>query len=175
MAALAKKVELLANVAIILVALLLGVVLVKQYLLQDARTAPPANQVPRGTKITLSGVDWSGSDQTLLLVLSEDCRFCTESAEFYRRLAQEKARRGGPRMIALLPQETDKGRAYLKRLDVAVDDVRQVPLHVLGVRGTPTLIVVASTGVVTESWVGKLSAEEENEVLSQFRPERASD
>lgn len=88
MAALAKKVELLANISIVIVvvALLLGTVLVNRHLLSDTRPAPRASQVPRGMNISLSGVDWSGDDQTLLLVFKKGCHFRTESAPFNQRL-----------------------------------------------------------------------------------------
>jgi hypothetical protein len=67
-----QKVQFLANIAIIVVAILLGGVLVSRYLLpifhkfetvEDPRIKP-------GTKLSLTGVDWSKSTQTLLLVLS---------------------------------------------------------------------------------------------------------
>jgi len=64
-----KKTEAVANVAIIVVALLLGVVLVKRFLLTDggadaARRADP--RVAAGTKVALPGEDWAGNGRTLL-------------------------------------------------------------------------------------------------------------
>jgi hypothetical protein len=38
-----------------------------------------------------------------------------------------------------------------------------------GVRGTPTLIIVDATGVVKQSWVGRLNAERESEVLGRIK------
>lgn len=168
-----KKAELLANVAIIIVALLLGVVLVKRYLLpaQDAapQAARPADpRIPPGTKATLTGVDWAQNKQTLLLVLSRDCHFCTESAPFYQRLTRETAGRPDVHLIALFPQEVEEGKKYLANLGVTVGEIRQAAPSSTGAGGTPTLILVDAQGVVTKSWVGKLSAPEESEVLSQL-------
>lgn len=174
-----KKIELLANIAIILIALLLGVVLVKRYLLPQEPAAPSAAapveaRIQPGTKVELPGVEWKGGEQTLVLVLSETCHFCTESAGFYQKLAQAKAQQGGqPRLIAVLPQEVSKGQAYLSKLGVSVDTVMQAPMSAVGVRGTPTLILVDGAGLVKESWVGKLPPEKEAEVMSRLRPERA--
>lgn len=167
-----KKTELLANVAIIVVALLLGGVLVKRYLWPggEAATAPNADpRIPAGTKATLPGVDWAGNGRTLLLVLSRDCRYCTESAPFYRSLARETEGRTDVRLIAVFPQEVAEGRKYLDGLGVTVHEIRQAAPSSTGAGGTPTLILVNGGGVVESSWVGKLAAPEESEVLKLLR------
>lgn len=163
-----KKVELVANVAVIVVALLLGVAMVKRYVMRGNPTPPLDAKIKPGTTISLPNMDWAKNDRTLLLVLSQGCRFCSASAEFYKRLAQEKTTHGGPRMIAILPQEVGEAKAYLNGLGVAVDEVRQSTLDAMGVTGTPTLIMVDSTGSVTDSWVGKLTADKETQVLGRF-------
>ncbi len=166
-----KKTEILANVAIIVVALLLGSVLVKRYLWpgNEAASAPRADpRIPAGTKATLQGVDWAKNGRTLLLVLSRDCRYCTESAPFYQRLTRETAGRPGLHLIALFPQEVAEGRKYLEDLGVSVNEVRQASPSSTGAGATPTLILVDGGGVVKNSWVGKLAAPEESEVLNQL-------
>jgi hypothetical protein len=171
-----KKTELLANVAIIIVALLLGVVLVKRYLLpsNDAAAARDADpHITAGTKASLTGVDWAKNNQTLLLVLSRDCHFCTESAPFYQRLARETAGHTDVHLIALFPQAVEEGRQYLAGLGIPVEDVRQAAPGSTGARGTPTLILVDDKGVVKKSWIGKLSAPEESEILNQLAVKRA--
>ena len=165
-----KKIELLANVAIIVVALVLGVVLVKRYLLTDTQSAAPtAQRIQPGTKVDLAGVDWSKSRQTLVLVLSDTCHYCTESAGFYQRLAEQKARQDGSRLIAVLPQDVSRGQAYMSKLGVNVDQVQQSSLSALGLSGTPTLLLVDNQGVVKESWLGKLPPNQETEVLNRFQ------
>lgn len=165
-----KKLELAANVAIILVALLLGVVLVKRYLLlpsQDvASAAVAANNSSDGPdKIQLAGLDLS-SNKTLVLALSNSCHFCTESASFYRDLAQSQPH---VKMIAVLPQSVDDGKKYLNGLGVHVDGVMQAPLNALNVRGTPTLLLVNQDGSVAAKWVGKLPAEDEIRVKGELK------
>lgn len=171
-----KKTEAVANVAIIVVALLLGVVLVKRFLLPGggtdaARSADP--RVAAGTKLSLPGEDWAGNGRTLLLVLSSECRFCTESAPFYQRLARDTAGRTGLRLVAVLPQEVGTGREYLQRLNAPIGEVRQAAPSAVGAQVTPTLILVDGGGVVTHSWVGKLAANEESEVLERLLHDRS--
>lgn len=165
-----KRAELLANLAIVVVAVLLGIVLVSRYLLPASPqpTDGESARVKPGTKLSLPTVDWGKGDRTLLLVLSTSCRFCTESAPFYRRLAEEKARNGRVRLMAVLPQSTADSQKYLNGLGVAVDDIRQASLEDVQVRATPTLIIVDRTGSVVESWVGKLPDEKEDEALKRF-------
>lgn len=173
-----KKTELLANIAIIVVALLLGVVLVKRYLLNGNEAAPAARnidpRIPAGTKASLTGVDWAKNGQTLLLVLSNDCRYCTESAPFYQRLTRETEGRADVHLIALFPQEVEEGKKYLDNLGVSINEIRQAAPGSAGAGGTPTLILVDAQGVVKNSWVGKLSAPEESEVLNQLANKSAS-
>ena len=170
MSGLHKKIELLANVAIILVALLLGGVLVKRYLWPGA--GPPQAAAPErikpGTKLSLPGVDWGRSRQTLLLVLSTTCRFCTESAPFYQRLAREKAGRTDVRLLASLPQTADESRKYLGEHGIAVDQVTQSAPSTAYARATPTLILVDQSGTVIDSWVGKLPPPQEEEVSNRL-------
>ena len=76
-------------------------------------------------------------------------------------------------MIAVLPHDVSRGQAYLGQLGFTADDVKQSQLEAIGVRGTPTLILVDDKGAVKESWVGKLPPDKESEVLKRLRAERA--
>jgi hypothetical protein len=169
-----KKIETTANVAIILVALVVGAVLVKRHFLtSQSRTEQPQSStrgpVP-GARTSLDEVDWTKSKQTLLLALSKGCRFCTESAPFYRRLASETYGRSDLRLIAVFPRETfSEAKDYLDELGVSLSDIRHAPLDAIGARGTPTLVLVDSGGTVIDSWTGRLTEEKESELLSRFK------
>jgi thioredoxin-related protein len=165
-----RNIELATNIAIIVVAVLLSIVLIKNYLLSGAAPNANAPDAPsNGTRMSLQDVNWAAKKRTLVMVLSDSCRYCTESADFYKKLAQERAKDDHTRLIAVLPQDVAAGQAYLNNLGVPVDEVRQSPLDAIGVRATPTLILVDENGVVTASWVGKLPADREVEVLNRFR------
>lgn len=162
-----QAVQTAANIAIILIALLLGGVLVTRFLL-PASTPPPVavaenEGVKVGTKVQLSDVNWS-SGTNLVMVLSTTCRFCTASMPFYQKLVQQKQGRD-LKIIAVLPQGVEEAKAYLGKHDISVDEVRQAALDEIQVNGTPTLIQVDATGAVVRSWIGKLPPEKEGEVI----------
>jgi len=164
-----QRLEVLTNLAIVFAAVLLSVVLIKNYLLPYySKDGPRDLRVPAGAKVSLPGVDWSNNNQTLLLVLQKGCHFCTESAPFYQRLVRETAGRENIHLIAVLPQTFDESKKYLDDLGVAIEEVKQAQLDSIGVYGTPTLILVNNQGVVITSWVGKLSADGEAEVLRRL-------
>jgi hypothetical protein len=166
-----KKIEVVANVAIIVAAISFTAVLAKRYFRPTLPLAPgqATAAIQPGTKADFINVDWAKSNRTLLLVLQSGCHFCTESAPFYQRLARETAQASGVHLVAVLPQDVTEGTKYLNSLGVPILDVRQAQLDSLGVEGTPTLILIDGKGVVTKSWVGKLSGDKEAEVLSQLR------
>ena len=171
MRTLPTKIELLANIAIVIVAILLAFVLVDRYLLRSSPpkpNAPQAMSVKPGTKLSFPDASWEKSGKTLLLVLSTTCRYCTESAPFYQQLAQRKGSRDDVRIMAVLPQSPDEARKYLSDHGITVDQVRQAALGDVQAKATPTLIMVDKNGSVIESWVGKLPPEKEAEVFNHF-------
>ena len=161
-----KRVELFANIAIILVAIALVVVLAKRFIFTGPDSDTPQSNI--GAKLSLPGVDWSKNNKNLLLVLSDSCKYCTESAPFYQQLVQERAQRQTFRLTAVFMQPASEGRKYLNGLGVAIDDVVELSPRAIRIRGTPTLLLVNSAGVVTDEWLGKLPPEKEAEVLSRL-------
>lgn len=166
-----KKIEVVANVAIILVALLIGGVFAKRYLL-DNRSQPP-QRITAGTKVPLQDVDWAKNGQTLLLVLQKGCHFCAESAPFYQGLTREMDSSKSTKLIAVLPQEVNVGQQYLADLKVPISEVKKINPDFLGVSGTPTLILVNHAGEVIDSWTGKLTPDKEIEVLKKLKQRSA--
>ncbi|HEV7683973.1 MAG TPA: redoxin domain-containing protein [Pyrinomonadaceae bacterium] len=186
----ARAVEIATNLSIIAVALVGASVLVKNYLLRPALPSPgptaqaaaarnpngsgegqrtPPSGPATGTQISLPGINWSDSEETVVLALSDKCHFCTESAPFYQRLTQELASHKNVRVVAVFPQEVDAGKKYLDGLKVSIADIAQAQLDSFGVRGTPTLMIVDKSGTVKQSWVGRLTTEREAEVLSRVK------
>src|SRR2546426_4312395 len=86
-----KRIELIANVCIIVVALVIGVMVARRILFHRPEPESSVPAIQAGTKITLPKVDWSSNGRTLLIVLSTGCRYCTARAPFYRRLVDEVA------------------------------------------------------------------------------------
>lgn len=167
---LSKKIELLANIAIIVVALVLVGVLVKRFLPSQATTNNPnQNTIAVGAKVPTTDINWAQNGRTMVLALSTTCHFCTESAAFYQQLAKERATLSNVRLVAVLPQSVTESQQYLSKLGVAVDEIKQLPLDAIGVKGTPTLILADNTGTVSARWLGKLPADKELEVLGRLK------
>lgn len=171
MYSLTKKIELGANLAIIAVAVLLGVVVVRNFIIPGFRAPQQAENRPiqPGSRLSIPGVTWNAGGTTLVLALSTDCRFCTESAPFYLRVAKERATNPRLRVIALFPQSVEDGQDYLEHLGVKVDEVKQVRLESLGLTGTPTLVLANNEGIVEDSWRGKLHSDDEEKVLRSLK------
>jgi thiol-disulfide isomerase/thioredoxin len=176
-----KKLETLANVAVLITSVVLCSVLVKKYFLSATKPDVPAEAVASqspvssasrrasiqaGTKISLPGIDWSKSTRTVVLALSTTCHFCSESAPFYRKLEHQKP--NGVRLVAVFAQPVEDSRDYLNKLGISLSDVVQSSLGSVGVSGTPTLLLIDNEGSVTDSWVGKLSDNEAAKVFAQI-------
>ena len=89
-----SKLEIIANLATILVSLLLSVVLIRVFLLPPPvpATSRPGPRVGMSIKDSLPGVDWAKNKRTLVLAISTKCHFCTESAPFFQLIDKEKAK-----------------------------------------------------------------------------------
>lgn len=174
-----KKIEVLANLAIIVTSIVLSSVLVKTYFFPSFRNEVPTaaiqsqtlvssgsqrRTIQAGTKVSLPGIDWSKSGRTLVLALSTTCHFCSESAPFYEQLQQK--RQGDVRLVAIFPQPVEDSRNYLNKLGISVSDVVQGTLSSVGVSGTPTLLLIDNEGSVIDSWMGKLSESEAAKVMA---------
>jgi len=124
-----------------------------------------APEVVKGKSVDghVIGVDWAKNHRTLVLVLSTTCHYCKDSVPFYRKLGTTGT---DVKMVAVLPQPVTEAQQYLSGEGVHVDEVKQIPLNNLGVRGTPTLMLVNDVGVVTDVWVGKLPPDQEAQVLT---------
>lgn len=167
----------LLNGALILCTVLIVVAFVRSgYLRSSAsanQTKPRINKVgqpqrradPVGQKISLQGVDFSKSTQTLLLFLNTQCRYCQKSEPFYRRIRTEVTDHQQLRLIAVFPQSPEKSKKYLDDAGITLDDVRQLVPGDLVVKGTPTLLLVNREGIATKEWVGFLSPPEESDVV----------
>jgi hypothetical protein len=167
------RTEVIANISIIIVASLLSLVLVKNHLWVSSASSGLDHKASSkdsrllGKKLSLPDIEWPKSRGTLLLALSSQCRFCTESAEFYQALL--KKRTAELRVIAVMPQDLETSREYLTRLGLYVDEIRQASLVSIGVAGTPTILIVNEQGEVTDAWRGKLRPEGERDVLNRLQ------
>lgn len=167
-----KRIELLANISIIFASLLVATLLAKRFVIDRPPDPAPSSvreTVKVGTRVSLPDVDWSQSDRNVVLILNKDCRFCTESASFYQRIVTETKNLQAVRLVAALPHELAESSRYLSSLQVGIAEIRQADPISLGVRGTPTLLLVNKAGLITDIWSGKVPPDKEAEVLSRIQ------
>jgi len=165
-----RRVELVANVSIVIVVILLIIMAVKTFLPSSATAqGQRPDMIKPGMKFTLPGFDWSKKDAHIVLVLRKDCHFCSESAPFYQRLVQAVAHRTDLELIAALPQDAAAAQQYLNDLHVPIAEVRQADMMATRVYATPTILLVDKTGTVTELWRGKLQPDKELEIFNRLQ------
>jgi rhodanese-related sulfurtransferase len=143
---------------------LVGIFIKKHY--QDDSDGPT---IGPSAKIFIKGLDWAKSDQTLLLAIQEDCKYCAESARFYREIIQGLSGRSDIRVVAILPEEFSEGANYLNQLGLAVSESKEVSLPSLGIKKVPTLALVDKNGVVSNVWIGQLPPKKEAEVITALK------
>jgi hypothetical protein len=175
MSSVGKKIEILSNIVVIIVALLLGAVLIKKYFLppqpstgNNSQSVATSSDVI-GRKISLPDVNWSEREGTMILAVQSKCRFCTDSAAFYKRLVDKQLGQSKLQLIAISPEPLPTTRAYFDSLGVSVEKVSRADFRSIGLLGTPTILRVNSSGVITNVWVGQLNSKQEAEVLETLQ------
>ena len=167
------KIELAANVAVILLAVVIGSVFLKDRFAAPGRDP---NEVKVGDRLSgLGGWDWGAHDKTLLLVLRKGCHFCEDSAPFYQRLvAEQQQDRSNTAIVAAFPDPADAAKEVVQSERLGVQALAGVPLGRLKVSGTPTLLLVDNRGTVLNTWMGVLSPRQELEVMKALSCEGGS-
>ena len=116
---------------------------------------------------TFGGVPDVRFDQhprTVVLFLQSTCKFCTDSAPFYRRLLAQPNR---PPVIVVGYEDAEVLQRYLADLGVFPDRSVQAVPGAVRLLGTPALVVVTNEGKVERLWRGQLDAKSEDLVLEQ--------
>jgi thioredoxin-related protein len=115
----------------------------------------------------LPGYRWGDHQKTLVLAIRKGCHFCDDSLPFYKRLGDlEKRNNLHAHVLAVMPDDRESGAKALQSGDVAVDSVFSQPLDSLKVTGTPTILLLDSHGRVARAWVGQLTPQGEEELIT---------
>jgi thiol-disulfide isomerase/thioredoxin len=121
-----------------------------------------------GRPVALENIDWRSNKKTLVLYISPHCPYCNQSAPFYRSLVEKFSGSSEVSLATLMLEPIDVAKAHLKHFDIGIDQIYQGDLDSIGIRGTPTLLLVDDHGTVLDAWIGKLSDEREAEVLRKL-------
>jgi hypothetical protein len=158
------KIEGVANITVILLAVLIGSLFLKDRFFTPG---PQANEVKTGDRLArLDGWDWGTHDRTLVLALRKGCHFCEDSAPFYQRLLVTQKQDGSATaIVAVFPDAAGAAKEVVQSEGLEIPALAGVPLEGLKVFGTPTLLLVDRSGTVLKTWVGVLSPREELDVI----------
>lgn len=158
------------NAAVIVTTLAVSYAVIERFVLPTFSSGRSATDYRPGDKVTggLSELPLDHSKLTVLLVVSNHCRYCTDSAQFYRRLLASLAHAHGEafQTIVLGATGAEDGNAFVATHLLRVDRVLPMPRDGWRkISGTPSLLLVDASGRVRGSWTGKLSSSSEHEVL----------
>ncbi len=161
-----NKVEVGANVVVILLAVVIGSVFLKD---RFASHGPDPNEVKAGDQLPgLPAYNWKAHDRTLVLALRNGCHFCEDSMPFYRRLAklEQSNQIGGVHLIAVFPDDPAIVRQVVETQHLTIEVVAGFELGQVKVQATPTLMLVDEQGRVSKVWFGELPAAQEAELVA---------
>jgi hypothetical protein len=131
--------------------------------------APNAGYLAGDRFPRIVGLQGAKPSDSLIMYVASTCRYCTESMAFYQTLFA-KARTA--RLVAMGFEPKEKLAAYLASYGLQPDDIVSIDPSGLRFRGTPTLLLIGSDGVVKNAWVGRLDSEKQKEVLKELNLEQ---
>jgi hypothetical protein len=70
-------------------------------------------------------------------------------------------------MIAVFPNSKTDVEQYVRQNDLQIEAVPESTLGELNVAATPTVILVDASGRVLDFWIGKLSPNEEQQLIAK--------
>lgn len=172
-----SKLEVAANLATLIVCVLVAVVVIRDHLMPASAPADPESIQPGDRLEALAPIVSEDSDQTLILALSPACRFCNESLTFYRSLTDARdERHADVSILAVVNSEMarEEQARLLQQAGVEVDRLVTVDFPSLNLLVTPTVLAVDQELEVEHVWFGKLSVDDEEAVRNAVFRDPAS-
>ena len=112
-------------------------------------------------------IDLAKTTHTVLIFVRSTCIYCSASVPFYQRLARVVASRAPHVRLAVVSSEpVSVTHTYIQANGLTVDDVYYVPFGNTRLLATPTLLLLDRRGKVELSAVGKLTPDEERDVIA---------
>jgi hypothetical protein len=120
--------------------------------------------IEEGSPDPLAGSGRRLDGGVLYVFVSSTCQPCRDSLPFYRQLVTAQTPEADRIVFAGLEPEPVL-EEYLRQAGIAARRVMSVT-HPAGVPGTPTIVAVGADARVTRSWAGRLSPQQERDVLA---------
>jgi hypothetical protein len=166
-----SKLDVTANIAIILVCIIASVILIRREFFPPPSPMEAAAAKPGERLDALKAMVPAGADRALVIAVSPLCHFCNESLPFYKQLVDRRNQsHSGVKVIAAVPNANARAEELKKFEDGGVepDGVVEANFSSIKVPGTPTLMLVDHDGRVLGVWVGKLEESRQREVLQRL-------
>lgn len=162
-----NSLEKTSNVAVIIVSCAVLISIVQTYRSNSVQTTSGVTVYKQGDDISRAvKVDFSKADRTILLAIRSDCKYCSASVPFYRRVVdRRKASANKVQLVAAIWKNDVDADEYLRSKQLTFDSTVTLDEASLNISATPTLILADRAGKVMNMWVGRLPAEREREVL----------
>lgn len=152
------------NFAVLLVSVVVLLTCARIYLTPDS-TPQLQKGLQKGNILpSLPVYSYGDSSRTLIIALNTDCGYCSQSIPFYKKLLSSNSKT--TRIVAVFINPADKVKQYLRQQQF---DINTFPpgtnFNEINVTATPTLILVDDKGAILNFWVGKLSEDDEGQVI----------
>jgi len=169
------RLEKVTYICLIFVTLLSSTLLLEERFWPRAvpgRRGPATTNALVGKHIEFPNVAWDHSARNVILFISSRCHFCDESSPLYRHLANLRETTPPAAIYVITRDDVPTMKQYLATKQIQVDGIYLAKVDYtqsLGLRGTPTLLVVDSTGTVKRSYVGKLDNSREQDLMAALQ------
>lgn len=164
-----KALEITTSVAVVLAASALVVLIIAGFLSRPMGIQAESGFQKGKVLPKIARLDYSDSSRTLLIALSQQCDYCDESMPVYKKLVDFRQEgKTSNRIVALLPTTDVEAIQLVKQNQLNIDTIGEVDFNSLNIKSTPTLILVDNRGVVIDFWLGKLSSEDEQQILNTW-------
>jgi len=120
-----------------------------------------------GKKLRLDAVPWSQSQTAIVLAITSQCPYCLRSLPLYRKL--DKIVRESHSSVSLFvvsPEPLPVMEGFLADEQIKPGKVFHSPLAEVGLRATPTVLLVDESGTVRHVFVGQLDEAKERQLLA---------
>jgi len=154
------------NIAVLLASVAVLLVCTLNYFTVDS-TPLLIEGLQKGKNLSpLPTYNYGDSPRTLIVALNTDCGYCGDSIPFYKRLIEAaQTNNKATKIVAVFQNSSNKVERYLQEKQFNANTISDANLNAFNVTATPTMILVDSKGIILDFWIGKLSKEDEEQVL----------
>ena len=125
-------------------------------------------QLSIGSKLSVPSVDWTKRSRHTVLFISRSCKACQDSLPFYKKLSSVAANAPDSQMLILSAESPSLLQPWLAEEGITGALVAKVDPAAVGFTETPTLLMVDSTGTVTDIAMRRLPADAEQQVFRRL-------